>query len=393
MACFFVYGTLGAGKGIYLAKKMREYLARGSRVATNVEVVPEKLSPNSNDSISRIPSVFDVTHLDQLGRGCPEDEKKELGGLFLDEGAIWLNSRDWNSKGRRELINKLVMIRKLGWDIYIAVQDPESTDKQALNALGENFICCSRLDQFRIPIVSAVADNYVFMKTRGRRNKANLMPHLNRASHRYGKSKQGNKPISKETYSPRSFFGMYDTNQLFSIDSEFYCGRSVDMRAPFSYLSGKQLREWYPDETPAPEPKKKMSLSGKLLVACLVILSLFAYVTLSNAGDDVKLVKPVKQSTTAPTDSTAAPDFPPFYDGLYITGHVLIRDQGKITYDYAIEKNGQGFGYYYYGISVTPVSPCQAWLNTPEGYKIPVFCGSAPVVEDENKGLLASVGM
>ncbi|MDE1314118.1 hypothetical protein MEG05_07820 [Vibrio aestuarianus] len=152
-------------------------------------IFPENLCPNTKESISRIPSVFRLEDLDQLGRGCSEDEKVNLGGLFLDEGVFWLNARDWNAKGRKELIQKLVMIRKLGWDIWIAVQDPESVDKQALNALGEHFVCCTRLDHFRIPIVSPIYDFYRLVKSKGREQSTKILPHINRASYRRGKAK------------------------------------------------------------------------------------------------------------------------------------------------------------------------------------------------------------
>ncbi|WP_337120977.1 zonular occludens toxin domain-containing protein, partial [Staphylococcus aureus] len=99
----------------------------------------------------------------------------------------------------KELIQKLVMIRKLGWDIWIAVQDPESVDKQALNALGEHFVCCTRLDHFRIPIVSPIYDFYRLVKSKGREQSTKILPHINRASYRRGKAKQGNKPYFSET--------------------------------------------------------------------------------------------------------------------------------------------------------------------------------------------------
>ncbi|HGF4931527.1 TPA: zonular occludens toxin domain-containing protein, partial [Vibrio parahaemolyticus] len=261
MACYFVYGTLGAGKGIFLAKKMKEYLARGSRVATNVDLFPENLCPNTKEPISRIPSVFRLEDLDQLGRGCSEDEKVNLGGLFLDEGVFWLNARDWNAKGRKELIQKLVMIRKLGWDIWIAVQDPESVDKQALNALGEHFVCCTRLDHFRIPIISPIYDFYRLVKSKGREQSTKILPHINRASYRRGKTKQGNKPYFSETYRPKDFFGTYDTNQIFQVDYEDYDLRQVDMRASFSYIPGSTLKQWYkPDLQLSSSNSKKVPL-------------------------------------------------------------------------------------------------------------------------------------
>ncbi|MFA1573960.1 zonular occludens toxin domain-containing protein [Vibrio cyclitrophicus] len=372
MSCYFVYGTLGAGKGIFLARKMREYLARGSRVATNVDLFPNELCPNTPESISRVPSIFRLEDLDQLGRGCPQEEKQQLGGLFLDEGVFWLNSRDWNQKGRRELIQKLVMIRKLGWDIYIAVQDPESVDKQALNALGEHFICCTRLDHFRIPIFSTLYDFYKLLKTKGKQQSSSLLPHINRASYRRGKTKQGNKPYYTETYKPKDFFGKYDTNQIFEIEYEGLNGRQVDMRAPFTYISGKTLNDWYPKQLDTNTKPKRSRLYLRLIALCFfIVFPFYVWSLVLQAEPDSKSETSAQATTIQPVPHT-----PDYLQGVYISGHVMIiQSNGSVTYDYALhDRYHRSFDYAYFALKLTPASPCDAWLVNYQGQKYKLSC-------------------
>ncbi|WP_162046386.1 zonular occludens toxin domain-containing protein [Vibrio taketomensis] len=254
MSCYWVYGTLGAGKGIFFAKKMQDYLRRGSRVATNVQVFPERLSPNFNTPITRLPDIPRLEDIIALGRGAPYGEKKKLGGLFLDETSIFLNSRDWNDKDRPKWIAYLRLIRKKGWDIYLATQDPESVDKQILKGLGEEFICCTRKDHFRLGIFSDLYDIYNIIKSKGTETESKILPHINSAGYRRGKKTQGNKNYRSEMYRPTQYFGTYDTNQLFQIKYEHLNGRDVDMRAPYTLLPGVTLRKYqlirdkyYPD--------------------------------------------------------------------------------------------------------------------------------------------------
>ncbi len=400
MSCYFVYGTLGAGKGIFLARKMKEYLARGSRVATNVDLFPEKLSPNTTESISRVPSIFRLEDLEQLGRGCPEDEKKNLGGLFLDEGALWLNARDWNAKGRKELIHLLIMIRKLGWDIYIAIQDPESTDKQALGALGENFICCTRLDYFRLGIISDAFDFYRLVKTKGKEQESKILPHINRAFYRRGKTKQGNKPYRKETYFPKDFFGTYDTNQIFQIDQEFIDGRLVDMRAPFSYIPGKTLKEWYdskPKETEQAKTKTKPKLPwGSIgLTGLFLFCALFFWSLVPNAAETQQSTE-TSSTSQANSNTQQLPSVPEYLRGVYISGYVLWKDKdGNISYDYAMHNSDHlSFDTSHYGLTVTPAAPCLAWLTTVDNLNIQVTC--APTGETKvaaKSGLLSDFSL
>lgn len=416
MSCYWVYGTLGAGKGIFFSKKMKEYLARGSRVATNMEVFPEKLSPNTTASITRLPDLPRLEDLKALGRGCPEGEKTKLGGLFLDETAIWLNSRSWNEKGRGDMIAYFRLLRKMGWDIYFAIQDPESADKQALGATGENFICCSRLDHFRIPVISDLFDFYRLIKSKGKEQSSKILPHINRASFRRGKRVQGNKPFQSETYRPKDFFGTYDTNQLFEPDIEHLNGRDVDMRATYSYLPGLTLRKYEYirkqlkieseqaddmditlDDIELEKPKQKfpkVSVFFFLLFTCLAIGSWF-FILSSPDAIATEVSQPTHQTGQSQQSTQVAP-VPDYLQGVYISGYFVMRKNGNITYDYALhDRYHRSFDYSHFALSVTPAAPCVAWLTTLDNQSYRITCSVVPPseVKTANSSVLSNFNL
>ncbi|HCG9059591.1 TPA: hypothetical protein NKB37_000641 [Vibrio parahaemolyticus] len=415
MSCYWVYGTLGAGKGIFFAKKMKEYLARGSRVATNMEVFPEKLSPNTTASITRLPDLPRLEDLKSLGRGCPEGEKTKLGGLFLDETAIWLNSRSWNEKGRGDMIAYFRLLRKMGWDIYFAIQDPESADKQALGATGENFICCSRLDHFRIPAFSDLYDFYRIVKSKGKEQSSKILPHINRAAYRRGKKTLGNKPFQSETYFPKDFFGTYDTNQLFEADIEHLNGRDVDMRAPYSYLPGLTLRKYEYirkqleleskkedemdislDDIELEKPKPKFPKWSFIFFLIFSALAIGMWSIILSSPDAVAQ-EPGQPTTQTEQTQQVEPKLPPVPDylqGVYISGYFVMHKNGKVTYDYALhDKFHRSFDYSHYALTVTPAAPCVAWLTTIENQSFRIGCSMAPPSQSKpsvNNSLLAN---
>jgi len=52
------------------------------------------------------------------------------GLLVLDELGTWLNSRNWNTKNRLEILNWLFLSRKDHWDLILLAQDYEMIDAQ-----------------------------------------------------------------------------------------------------------------------------------------------------------------------------------------------------------------------------------------------------------------------
>ncbi|WP_217532229.1 zonular occludens toxin domain-containing protein [Vibrio cholerae] len=398
MASFWVYGSIRAGKGIFIARKMQQYLARGSRVATNVNVFPEKLDPNGTVSITRLPDIPRIEDIKALGRGCPDGEKQKLGGLFLDETSIFLNARSWNDKDRAEWIAYIRLLGKMGWDVFFTTQDPESVDKQILAATGEEFIHCVRKDYFRIPVVSDFYDIYRIFKTKGQERESKILPHINEAAYRRGKTKLFNKPYRSEIYRPVQFFGTYDTNQMFNVDVMHFRGRDVDMRATYSLLPGQTLRKYEIirnmqeaqakqettdmaltlDDIQLPKQKPPFPKWQLLFFLLFAFLAVFTWNSILST-DEPQQANQTQQTQTVKTESSNAPvpadDTPDYLKGVYISGWVLINKNGAYVYDYALHNSEHtGFDYMAYGLQLKPAAPCVAWLTTVDGFSKQITC-------------------
>lgn len=381
MAVYFVWGKLGAGKTIYCVRKMKEYAARGSRIATNFDVLPEKLTPNTSESILRIPDHPRIEDFDIMGRGAPVEEKTQLGGLFLDEMATWMNSRSWNDKSRAKLLDWFLHARKHGWDVYFMVQDPEAVDKQLLGALGEHFVECSRLDRFRIPIFSDIADFYNLVRSRGKKQTSTIVPHINKAITYYGKSKLGRQKVRTEFYKPVDFFGTYDTNQIFDNGHEVLNDHLVDMRAPFSLLPGKTLNAWSKEkpvlETPVKEKSKVKLPWGSLVLFLVFALGAYYFWPSSEEPAQVEPVQVSNSSLPAARVEHHQQSKPPYLKGVYISGYVIKKDKMTYSYDYAFHNEfDESAGLEYFGVRIFGISPCHAQVVTHDNQRIDIYCGS-----------------
>ncbi|ELO1963803.1 zonular occludens toxin domain-containing protein, partial [Escherichia coli] len=127
-----IVGELGQGKGIVAAYFATLYYRRGLRVASNYPFDTTVLDPSCENPLTVIPASPRIEDLKALGRGCPEEEKTRFGALFLDECGTWFNARDFARKDRLPLIDWLIHSRKLGWDVYLIVQDEKNIDTQIL---------------------------------------------------------------------------------------------------------------------------------------------------------------------------------------------------------------------------------------------------------------------
>lgn len=160
MPCYLVAGRTGQGKGLCSVGMMAEiYLQAGRRVATNMDIFPERFRDPYNDKtrITRIPDIPTAEDLYALGFGqdTPEDEDSN-GLLMLDEASIFLNPRAWNDKTRAPLLAYLMQRRKFGWDVILQVQDPAAVDKQAFEGMIDYVVTASYIRNINIPIVSAL---------------------------------------------------------------------------------------------------------------------------------------------------------------------------------------------------------------------------------------------
>ncbi|MBY4675896.1 zonular occludens toxin domain-containing protein [Marinobacterium arenosum] len=163
-------GTLGAGKtatAVYLA--VTRYLKKGRIVCTNVDFYPEHFK-NKHDKSMRIyrlpdhPTADDLKNLPIGNKGLiigpdgsympgPNYNARENSLLLLDELAQNMNTRDFNKKGRLELISIAVLLRKMGYDTLFLVQDIEMLDKQIRNSVGNETGFGINMGVVPIPII------------------------------------------------------------------------------------------------------------------------------------------------------------------------------------------------------------------------------------------------
>ena len=257
MAVYFVTGKLGAGKSLAAVGRIREYLQQGRRVATNLDLYPEKMlkAGARRVDITRLPDKPRVEHLDALGPGDPEaageDEYSEerFGLLVLDELGSWFNSRSWNDKGRADVIEWFLHARKRGWDVLFLVQDLDAVDKQLRGSLCEHLVICRRLDRLPIPLVGALAKVVGLRVT---------LPRVHVGTVYYGDSAAGFK-VDRWWYRGRDLYSAYRTKQVFTGGQELLAGRMVDMRASYSLLTPwhlvgryeRRARRWWPGSVTA----------------------------------------------------------------------------------------------------------------------------------------------
>ncbi|MFM5271781.1 zonular occludens toxin domain-containing protein [Aeromonas veronii] len=160
MPVWAVTGKTGQGKGLISMALIADYLSSGKTVATNMDIYPEHFKNPYNDKtrIIRLPDHPTADDLMALGAGAPDGsvDEDDFGLLMLDEGATWLNSRDWNSPGRREFNDWLVQRRKYLWNVAIQIQSLESMDAQARRSVISHEMRAVKINTVHIPIISGV---------------------------------------------------------------------------------------------------------------------------------------------------------------------------------------------------------------------------------------------
>ncbi len=223
MAVYIVTGKLGGGKTLAAVSKIDEALGKGHRVATNLDLelvnLPSVKRNTKNCRVIRVPDRPSVEDIQAIGFGIEgvttlQEARKsynedKFGLLVLDECGTWLNSRDWQAEGRRELINFLLHIRKHLWHVYLIIQDISMLDKQARKALAEFVVYCRRMDRLKVPFVGS----FVAMFT----GKPLTLPKMHMAIVKYGDQPQS-LLVDRWWYKGSDLFDGYDTTQVFSED-------------------------------------------------------------------------------------------------------------------------------------------------------------------------------
>lgn len=240
MSVFVVTGKLGQGKTLITVCQLVEYLKRGCKVATNLDLFMEHFDDKrlQHKHIYRLPDKPNITDLEAIGRGAPSNEYDEskFGALVLDECGTWFNSRGWADPARRPVIDWFLHSRKLGWDVYLIIQDIDMLDSQARRALAEYTVFTRRLDRMRIPLFSAL------IKMATGRNVT--LPRLHVGVVKYGDNRTM-PTADRWIFRGTDKFQFYDTQQVFvDSDSAVYsvldpwtvAGRYMPRRSFMDYL-------------------------------------------------------------------------------------------------------------------------------------------------------------
>lgn len=236
MAVYAITGKLGAGKGKAAIDQIRRYLRDGKRVATNCDVFLENLMPDQNRGVViRVPDKPSASDLYMIGSGnkfikfdpildcdralitakapspklLPGFDEMHNGALILDECGSWLNTRNFQDKGRAEMLEWAIHARKYGWDIFFIMQNISQVDKQLRESLLEYVVRLNRLDRMKVPLLSPA----IALLTAGA--SSGSMPRLHIGVVRLGSSPDG-LVADRWYFRGDDLNNAYNTTQVFS---------------------------------------------------------------------------------------------------------------------------------------------------------------------------------
>lgn len=223
MAVYFVTGKLGSGKTLASVGRIRDRLAAGAPVATNLDLnLVAMCGPRAKTPVVyRLPDKPGLDDFLAIGKGNETYDESKNGLVVLDECGTWFNSRTWGDKERQAIINWFLHARKLGWDIIFIVQNIGIVDKQARLTLAEHVVYCRRLDKLTIPFVSTISKIIT--------GKAITFPKLHFAAVKYGDQINAMR-VDMWWYFGHDLYDAYDTKQGFS---DFYPHTTHQLLSPW----------------------------------------------------------------------------------------------------------------------------------------------------------------
>ncbi|WP_172151612.1 zonular occludens toxin domain-containing protein [Pseudomonas tumuqii] len=214
MAVYIVTGKLGAGKTLLVVMRILAYLKQRRRVAVNIDVKMDKLCQRDNrySRLVRLPDLPSAEDLIGLGMGHDTYDEEHFGGIFLDEAGVWLNSRDWNSGGRTDLLKFFLFLRKRRWDLWLCVQNVNVIDKQIRESIAEHVVYINRWDRMKLPFPFGFLLTVLTLGFfRGR------LPKMHQAIVKYG-AKFNSPKVEDWFYRGEEFYDFYDTTQEYNKD-------------------------------------------------------------------------------------------------------------------------------------------------------------------------------
>ncbi len=207
MADYLITGKKGNGKSIFAVGVIRDALAAGKRVATNLDIKLEAFgNPYSKKTLIRLPDTVGIEELEFLGRGQDGVVEENNGVIVLDEVSKFLNSRQWGDKGRGPVLDWLVHSRKLGWDVYMIAQGQEQIDKQLRTSLLEYWVTVKRTDKWPIPFITPLVKALTGFRVG--------FPRMHIGTIRHGFDRDS-LIVERKYYKGAPLYPCYDTQQIF----------------------------------------------------------------------------------------------------------------------------------------------------------------------------------
>lgn len=207
MSVYIVTGKLGNGKTLVTVGRIRDAIRAGCKIATNLDINLKAMfgRHGRNINLMRIPDKPTIDDLNAIGKGYDgkEYDESKFGILVLDECGTWFNSRNWQDKTRKDVNDWFLHARKLGWHVYIIIQDISMLDSQARDAIGELLVTCKRLDKLRVPLIAPVFKLFTGINL--------TMPRIHRAKVTYADGLVSDVWV----YRGNDLFACYDTRQSF----------------------------------------------------------------------------------------------------------------------------------------------------------------------------------
>ena len=207
MSVYIVTGKLGNGKTLVTVGRIRDAIFAGCKIATNLDINLKEMFGRQGRSINlmRIPDKPNIDDLNAIGKGFEgrEYDESKFGILVLDECGTWFNSRNWQDKTRKDVNDWFLHARKLGWHVYIIIQDISMLDSQARDAIGELLVTCKRLDKLRVPFIAPIFKLFTGINL--------TMPRIHRAKVTYADGLVSDVWV----YRGNDLFRCYDTRQSF----------------------------------------------------------------------------------------------------------------------------------------------------------------------------------
>lgn len=363
----FIEGVKRSGKTKYAIDLINDYLKRGRKVATNLDLYLDKMDVK-NPHVIRLPDHMSSTHLKDLGMGYPEleesdknyDESKN-GLVVIDELLTFLNSRSFKDKDRLQIVSWFVQMGKYGWDLVLIGQDFEGVDKQLRDTTIDQLINVkSGANYFGFGFLNSLVQRlFTLMK----------VPKFSVARFYDGKAKT-RKAQGYEFYIKSWCHDWYNTAQKFLPDvMTTKSGRLVQMESSYCLVPTEQLKKWYLVKEKSQERKNEVleekqnkdpilkpwhKVGGIFLIA---YLAYYLYPTQKPNEANLLLNGQSQPSAKNPLVQNQLPDI---FNGVYITCSVISTRNNST---YCFEKDGKPFYPSSLNAIVNVVSACTAKLT------------------------------